>query len=141
MVIMRGKNKLYRWLLALGILIGSASVASAYAQATAPAAWRTTPTLSTDMQLSYQFRSTSAYTPTVNVTVYTPGCSSPASLGPKRAKKDIWDDEPDEEEIAVVNTPVGEPLILLIFAILYIFWNLFAYIRKKQYLCSRKGFR
>lgn len=126
---MREKNKLYRWLLALWILISSASVASAYAQATPPAAWRTTPTLSTDMQLSYQFRSTSAYTPTVNITVYAPGCSSPASLGPKRAKKDIWDDEPDEEEIAVVNTPVGEPQILILFA--FAFFG-FKYYRRRN---------
>ena len=34
----------------------------------------------------------------------------------------------------------GEPLILLIFAMLYFFWDLFAYIRKKYYLCSRKRF-
>ena len=119
---MRGRNKLYRWLFALWILIGSAS---AYAQTTPPAAWRTTPTLSTDMQPAYQFRSTSAYNPTVNVTVYTPGCSSPASAGPKRAKKDIWDDNDDEgdpngDAIGTINTPVGEPFILLLFAMLYI---------------------
>ena len=108
---------IYSWLFALWILIGSASVVSA--QTTPPAAWRTTPTLSTDMQPAYQFRSTSAYTPTVNVTVYTPGCSSPAPAGPKRAKKDIWDGEPDEEETGLVNTPVGEPFLLLLFAMLY----------------------
>lgn len=112
---MRGRNKLYRWLFAIWILIGSAS--ATYAQTTPPAAWRTTPTLSTDMQPGYQFRSTSAYTPTVNVTVYTPGCSSPAS-GPKRARKE-WSDEPDEPEIGVTDTPVGEPLVLLLFALLY----------------------
>ena len=114
---MRERNKLYRWLFALWILIGSAS--ATYAQTTPPAAWRTTPTLSTDMQPAYQFRSTSAYNPTVNVTVYTPGCSSPAPAGPKRAKKDFWDEEPDGDEIAYINTPVGEPFILLLFAMLY----------------------
>ena len=119
---MRGRNKLYRWLFALWILIGCAS--ATYAQTAPPAAWRTTPTLSTDMQPAYQFRSTSAYNPTVNVTVYTPGCSSPAPAGPKRAKKSIWDDDEEEgnpsgQGVGNVDTPVGEPLILLLFALLY----------------------
>ena len=65
----------------------------------------------------YQFRSTSAYTPMVDVTVYTPGCSSPASE-PRRARKE-WSDEPDDDPISVVDTPIGEPMILLLFALLY----------------------
>ena len=119
---MRGRNKLYRWLFALWILIGSVLATDVCAQVTPPSAWRTTPTLSTDMQPGYQFRSTSAYTPTVNVSVYTPGCSSPAS-GPKRAKKDIWDDEPDDPEISVLDTPIGEPWVLLLLAVVYIFYR------------------
>ena len=47
----------------------------------------------------------------------------------QRAKKDIWDDEPDEEEIAVVNTPVGEPLILILFA--FAFFG-FKYYRRRN---------
>lgn len=126
---MKARNRIYKWLIALWLLMSCQPALCAFQSATPPAAWRTTPTLSTDMQLSYQFRSTSAYTPTVNITVYAPGCSSPASLGPKRAKKDIWDDEPDEEEIAVVNTPVGEPLILLIFALAFLG---FRYYRRRN---------
>ena len=120
---MRGRNKLYRWLFAFWILIGSASAVSA--QTTLPAAWRTTPTLSTDMQPAYQFRSTSAYTPTMNVTVYSPGSSSPAR-GPRRDPRNPWDEDYDEEgdpngdAIGTQNTPVGEPFILLLFAMLYI---------------------
>ena len=115
---MRRRDKLYRWLFALWILIGCTSVASA--QTTAPAAWSTTPTFSTDMQPAYQFRSTSAYTPTVNVTVYAPGSSSPAPAGPKKAKKDLWDGKPEDgTELGNVDTPVGDPMILLIFALLY----------------------
>jgi len=126
---MKARNRIYKWLIALWLLMSCQPALCAFQSATPPAAWRTTPTLSTDMQLSYQFRSTSAYTPTVNITVYAPGCSSPASLGPKRAKKDIWDDEPDEEEIAVVNTPVGEPLILILFA--FAFFG-FKYYRRRN---------
>ena len=69
---MRGKYMLYSWLFAIWLLIGSAPAAYAYTQVTPPSAWRTTPTLSKDMQPAYQFHSTSVYTPTVNVTVYTP---------------------------------------------------------------------
>lgn len=118
---MRERNKLYRWLFALWILIGSAS--ATYAQTTPPAAWRTTPTLSTDMQPAYQFRSTSAYNPTVNVSVYTPGSSSPApARGPRRSESYDPFAEPtdDSEGVGNVDTPVGEPLILLVFAFLYL---------------------
>ena len=131
---MRGRNKIVRWLLALWLMM-SCEVAFAYQQATPPAAWRTTPTLSSQTTPAYHFRTTSSCAPVVGTTsytseVYTPGSSAPSS-SPRRARK-AWDDEPDDDEIAVVNTPVGEPLILLIFAMLYIFWNLFAYSKKKQ---------
>ena len=115
---MRGEMKLYKWLLALWILIGSETAAYAYTQAAPPSAWRTTPTLSTDMQPAYQFRSTSSYTPTMNTTVYTPGSSFPTG-GPNRVRKGMDDEDPDGPEIGLVDTPIGEPLILLLFAMLY----------------------
>lgn len=117
---MKGRFKIYRWLLTIWILIGCETAAYSYTQATLPSAWRTTPTLSTDMQPAYQFRSTSAYTPTVNVTVYTPGSSMP-SYGPRRDPRDPWGDPEDDEEQGQVNTPVGEPLALLLLAMIYLF--------------------
>ena len=109
------------WCLALWMLcsIGAANAAS---QASAPAAWRTTPTLSADITPSYQFRSTSTYAPVVgttsylstSTTVYTPGASSPY-----RAKKDSWGEgDPEGEEMGYINTPIGEPFILLLFGVL-----------------------
>ena len=117
---MRGMFKIYKWLIVLWLLVSSESVLYVCAQTTPPSAWRTTPTLSTDLKPAFEFRSTSAYTPTMNTTVYSPGCSSP-SYAPGRMRKDIWDDDPDDEgAIATVDTPVGEPLILLVFALLYL---------------------
>ena len=123
---MRGSNKLYRWLFAIWILIGCETAAYAYTQAAPPAAWRTTPTLSTDIEPTYQFRSTSAYTPTASITVYTPGSSAPY-YGPRRDPVNPWGSDPDDdEEIGQMKTPVGEPLILLLMALLYAVGRYFA---------------
>jgi len=130
---MRGSNKLYRWLFAIWILISSETAAYAYTQAAPPSAWRTTPTLSTDMQPTYQFRSTSAYTPTMNTTVYTPGSSTPFG-GPNRLRRGIDDEEEDDPEgdpTGYIDTPVGEPFILLLMAMLYALGHFIA-TRKKH---------
>lgn len=115
------------WCLALWLLC-SLGAAHAASQVSAPAAWRTTPTLSADVTPEYRFRSTSTYAPIVgttsylstSTTVYTPGASEPY-----RAKKDSWSEEPTgeptEEEIGFINTPVGEPFILLLFGLLMSF--------------------
>ena len=107
------------WLFALWMLCCIGSV-NAMSQASAPAAWQRTPVMSEDVRPNYEFRSTSSYAPVVgttsylstSTTVYTPGTS-----GPNRAKKDVWDD-PEDNEIATVDTPIGEPFILLLFAFL-----------------------
>jgi len=116
---MRGMFKIYKWLLVLWLLVSSESVAYVCAQATPPSAWRTTPTLSTDIKPAFEFRSTSAYTPTMNTTVYSPGCSSP-SYAPGRMRRGMDDEDPEGDEVGQINTPVGEPLILLVFALLYL---------------------
>ena len=107
------------WCLALWLLC-SLGAANAASQVSAPAAWRTTPTLSADVTPEYRFRSTSTYAPIVgttsylstSTTVYTPGASEPY-----RAKKDSWS-EGQGEEIGFINTPIGEPFILLLFGLL-----------------------
>lgn len=107
------------WLFALWMLCSIGAV-NAMSQASAPAAWRTTPVMSEDVRPNYEFRSTSSYAPVVgttsylstSTTVYTPGTS-----GPNRAEKDVWSD-PEDDAIATVNTPIGEPFILLLFAFL-----------------------
>lgn len=110
------------WLFAIWMLC-SISTVNAMSQVSQPAAWRTTPTLSSDITPGYQFRSTSAYTPIVgatsytSTTVYTPGAT------PARAKKDEWgnQDDDDNENLPIgvtPTTPVGEPFILLLFGVL-----------------------
>lgn len=116
---MRGMFKIYKWLIVLWLLVGSQSAVYVCAQTTPPSAWRTTPTLSTDIKPAFEFRSTSAYTPTMNTTVYSPGCSSP-SYAPGRMRRGMDDEDPEGDEVGQINTPVGEPLILLVFALLYL---------------------
>jgi hypothetical protein len=57
----------------------------------------------------------------------------------RRGGMDDEEEDPEGDPVGTINTPVGEPLILLIFALLYFFANLFAYVKKKYYLCTRKG--
>lgn len=93
--------------------------------------------------MAYQFRSTSAYTLTTNTSVYAPGTSSPYGNTVKRARKGGIDDEEDPggdgTEIGQIPTPIGSPLVLLLMAVLYIFYakrkkiqEKFAYSKKKQ---------
>lgn len=115
-MMMQHRRHIFKWLFALWMLCCIGAV-NAMSQATAPAAWRTTPVMSEDVRPNYEFRSTSSYAPVVgptsytSTTVYTPGTSEPY-----RAKKDSWDLE--GEEVGYINTPVGEPFILLLFAFL-----------------------
>lgn len=111
-------GKTYRRVMLMVVLMSAVLSAHAYQPAAAPAAWRTTPTMSECP--TYQFRSTSSYTPIVGqrsytaTEVYTPGG------GPHKAKKDEewgYNPEEDEEPIGEWNTPVGEPLIMLVMAV------------------------
>lgn len=119
------RRHIFKWLFALWLLC-SLGAANAASQVEAPAAWRTTPTLSADVYPSCQFRSTSSYAPVVGTTsylststvVYTPGTSNPY-----RAKKDSWSETPTDEEIGFIDTPIGEPLILLLFGLLFILYK------------------
>lgn len=118
------RRHIFKWLFALWMLccIGSVNAAS---QVEAPAAWRTTPTLSADVTPAYQFRSTSSYAPIVGTTSYLATSTTvykPGTSGPNRAKKDVWDD-PEDDAIATVDTPVGEPIILILFALAFILYR------------------
>ncbi len=118
------RRHIFKWLFALWMLccIGSVNAAS---QVEAPAAWRTTPTLSADIYPSYQFRSTSTYAPVVGTTSYLATSTTvykPGTSGPNRAKKDVWDD-PEDDAIATVDTPIGEPIILILFALAFILYK------------------
>lgn len=77
---------------------------------------------------TYGFQSTSAYTAVVGSSAYSSTISSPfAAYSPmgsprKTSGYNPWDEDgdPSGEEMGVVNTPIGEPLILLLFALLYL---------------------
>jgi hypothetical protein len=124
---MQHRFHIIAWLCAIWMLCGIGSV-NAASQVEAPAAWRTTPTLSADITPAYQFRSTSSYAPIVGTTSYLATSTTvykPGTSGPNRAKKDVWDD-PEDDAIATVDTPIGEPIILILFALAFIL-----YIKKR----------
>lgn len=135
---MQLRGKTYRWIFVTLLLLSIASGVYAYQPATQPSSWRTTPTMSSDVQPNYQFRSTSTYQPVVGQTpyisrsTYTPGASRP--------RRSAWEEE--GEGIGNVYTPIGDaPLILMdLMAGIYVIWKkkrkkiheLFAYMKKKQ---------
>ena len=104
-------GKTYRRVMLMVLLMSAVLSAHAYQPVAAPAAWRTTPTMSECP--AYQFRSTSSYTPIVGQRSYTATeVYSPVS-GPYKVKKD-WE---DEDPVGQWDTPVGEPLIMLVMAV------------------------
>lgn len=118
------RRHIFKWLFALWMLccIGSVNAAS---QVSAPAAWRTTPVMSEDVRPNYEFRSTSSYAPVVGTTSYLSTSTTvykPGTSGPNRAKKDVWSD-PEDDAIATVDTPIGEPIILILFALAFILYK------------------
>ncbi len=100
------------------------TAATAHAQVAQPAAWSKTPTMSEDILPSSSFGSTSTMKPIVGNTPYLSNGSGPVS-SPRRAKSWVsypWDKEPDPNSDPVgqlAQTPVGEPLILLLMAASY----------------------
>ena len=120
---MKARNRIYKWLIALWLLMSCQPALCAFQSATPPAAWGTTPTLSRDREMAYQFRSTSAYTLTTNTSVYAPGTSSPYGNTVKRARKGDIDDEEDDPEgdpQGYIDTPVGEPWVLVLMALVFL---------------------
>ena len=120
---MHGRYLFYIGLMTVWLLIGNHQTVAAYTQATMPSAWSTTPTMSSSVQTSYQFRSTSSYAPSGRVRVYAPGASSP-SFSPRR--NDGWGtpgDDDDPTGVVPDPTPVGEPYILLLFAAFYFLYR------------------
>ena len=91
---------------------------------------------------SYQFRSTSTFTPIVGERSYISTQSySPVANKPYRAK--TWNEDagdPEGDPVGqITEDPIGSPLILLLMAVLYLFYKkskkireIFAYVIKKQ---------
>ena len=115
---MKARNRIYKWLIALWLLISCQPILCAYQPATQPSAWRTTPTLSEDIRPAYQFQSTSTFATTTHVTVYTPGSGTPYGAPYRQIKGGIDDEEGDE--VGLINTPVGEPWVLLLMALVFL---------------------
>ena len=149
------RNKVYRWLLALWLLLIPCEYAlCAYRPATLPSAWRTKPVLSSDMQTEYQFRSTSTYPLIVGSTSYTgtytgiytgtyTATNNPTASSSPRIRKGYWidgeyyetpDDPENELPVGVLDTPIGEPWILILLVGIYLFVS----IRRKHSVYSIK---
>ncbi len=135
---------------------------------TVSSAWAFERTVQLSTAPAYQFQSTSAYpsmtggSTFASTTVYAP-CSSAPSSKPRRSEGNYnpWDDSGDDEGnpsgqgVGEVDTPIGEPLVLLLMAVAYLLFATlrkrqkeyhhllnknalkFAYMQKMLYLCSR----
>ena len=139
MMKMQKKFNTYRWFLVAWLLFGCSytmSFAVTYTSVQQSAEWAYRPmytTMSSVSGLSYdyscvqvigknecpvfQFRSTSPYTALMDS---VSGGFTGTYKGPRRTN--TWDEEPDDDPIGVVPNPlpVGEPIILLSMALLYI---------------------
>lgn len=147
-MMMQRKNRIYKWLVMLWLLLagGVWSPMVAYTRVAQPSVWQKKPTMSADICPSYQFHSTSSYTLVVGQTSYTAEPYNPLQAsGPNRARKDYdpWGDTDPSSDHGVGEVddpaPVGEPWVLLLMAVLYIFYTKrkkiqekFAYSKKKQ---------
>ena len=121
------QHRFYRliWLIAMWMLC-SISPVTASPQVSQPAAWRTTPTLSSDITPAYQFRSTSAYAPVVGTTSYTSTTTTvyaPGATSARSRRSEGWDDPEDDPVGVLPTTPVGEPLVLLLLAGLFVLYK------------------
>ena len=87
---------------------------------------------------AYQFQSTSTCpsvigaSPFVSDAVYAPYSGTPASKPRKVGEYNPWDEDgdgsldegdPTGQELGQVDTPIGEPLILIAFAFLYLLYR------------------
>ena len=113
---------LYILLIAFWLLSSSrAAYAFGYEQASQPASWNTKTTFSDDIQPSCSFRSTSSYTPIVGTTSYLSDGSGEVDAPPRNIRRGLGVPDDDDNPIGTVpNVPVGEPLVLLVLALLYI---------------------
>lgn len=128
MKMMKMKNRivLYRWMLAAWLLIGYTLPNYAQTGGSRTASGLEDQWAMTTMQYqtvtapAYQFRSTSPYTALVNSTS-TVGAPAYAPSGPRRGP---WD-PPEDNPIGVLPdpAPLGEPLILLLMATLFILYK------------------
>ena len=121
---MQHRRHMILWLMAIWMLCSIPSV-HAVSPASQPSAWQTTVTLSNDIYPSYEFYSTSSIAPVVGSTSYHSGpCYAPGA-GHGGIRRDSWDGPGDDDDPVGVlpETPVGEPLILLLFALLFIVYK------------------
>ncbi|MBO6074782.1 MAG: hypothetical protein J6P74_06590 [Paludibacteraceae bacterium] len=118
---MKGRLTTYKWLtMALLLCCSTLSYAFTYEQPTQPASWERTTTFSDDVQPSYNFRSTSSYSPIVGTTSYMSDGSEPIS-SPRRARTSWGKPGDDDDPMGTIkNTPIGEPLVLLLLALGYV---------------------
>ncbi len=122
---MKNRIVLYRWMIAALLMLGwlpvSAQTEAFRTSSAATDQWTMTNShYQTAEAPSFQFRSTSPYTALVNSTS-TVGAPAYAPSGPRRGP---WD-PPEDNPIGVLPdpAPLGEPLILLLLATLFILFK------------------
>lgn len=132
--------KLYKWILVLLILCGShqVSVAGTFGRVAQPADWGYKTVFSDDIRPSYAFHSTSS----CNSVLGNTSTNSILSEG-ITSYSDAWnpwgdeDPEPTGNPVGTLDnpTPIGEPLILVVLAIMYLLFRRARLKRKNHLSC------
>ena len=120
------KNTIYRYLLTVWLLWSCAASGFAIPSSTSSnASWGYRPLYETSSSPSYQFRSTSTCASAVGHTRYSAADVTVCGNKHNGPRKSPWDEDPSEDDLPIgvvpPPTPVGSPLILLLFALLYLF--------------------
>ena len=118
----------YGWLLTVWLLWACSQPAAARISAQSSDSWGYTPAYSTTTTSvtpqapACTFRSTSTYSSGLSGSAYAPTVSAPfEASAPNRARQwSPWDEDGDPSADPVGVVPVGEPLCLLLMALLYV---------------------
>ena len=151
---MQRRLRIYRWILTMWLAIAGCMCTPALAQKYGTLYKGATPHRTMYRQPvaegacpTYQFRSTSAYSSSFSGSAYAPQVTTPyathAAGSSKPRRSNPWDEDgydeegdPNGQEVGMMDTPIGEPFILLLMALFYLVYKVISHqpsaIRKKS---------
>lgn len=121
-------SHIYGWLLTVWLLLACSLSVDALTPSQSSASWGYAPAYSnsnnqavTSEVPTCRFQSTSTYNTGLGNSAYAPTVSTPFASSPQRARMyNPWDEDGDPNADPIGVVPVGEPLVLLLMALMYV---------------------